>query len=304
MLKHRNEQTVSPRRVVILGAKGFVGGAIAAYLAKININTLAIGREEIDLSKKNAAEKLTQILHPDDALIVIAARAPCKSHNMLLENMQIMTSVCDALKIKRVQQVIYISSDAVYSDSMGKLSEQSPAAPSSLHGAMHLAREHMLKSVVDETALLIIRPSLLYGVNDPHNGYGPNSFYRLVQAAKPIALFGQGEELRDHVYIDDVAQLIYLSLTHHSYGVLNITTGEVISFYQIAELLNQFTSNPVNILFRTRNAPMPHNGYRAFDNSLCQQAFPNFQYTPLLTGLNKMHQMHEQKNQEHVDARN
>ena len=304
MLKHLNEHCIKPKRVVILGGNGFVGSAAVKRLQEDNINLISIGREEIDLCAANATQQLVKILRSDDALLVIAAKAPCKNHGMLLQNIQIMNAVCGALIIQNVQHLIYISSDAVYTDSMMKLNEGSPAAPTSLHGAMHLAREKMLASVVSEQELAILRPSLLYGANDPHNGYGPNSFYRLAQAAKSIELFGKGEELRDHVYIEDVAELIYLALVHRSYGVLNITTGEVASFAQIAALLSQYLPNSVNIKFRARSGPMPHNGYRAFDNSVCQQAFAAFEYTQLSVGLQKMHELHLQKLTGEVNARN
>lgn len=289
MLKHHNEQEVSPQRVVILGAKGFVGQAISKCLTSKAINVLQLGRADIDLESVTAADKLVTILQPEDTLVIVSAKAPCKNHDMLLQNIQMMKSVCDALVKQPVQQVLYISSDAVYTDSMDKLTESSAAAPSSLHGAMHLAREHMLRSVVAADRLAILRPSLLYGANDPHNGYGPNSFYRLINAQQPIELFGQGEELRDHVYIEDVANLVVLCILHGSYGVLNITSGHVTSFYQIAELIGQIFDQPIEIKHRFRQGAMPHNGYRAFDNAVCQQAFTSFQYTSLVDGLKKMH---------------
>ena len=40
------------------------------------------------------------------------------------------------------------------------LTEASPAAPTSLHGAMHLAREQMLLSVAGPIPLAILRPTL------------------------------------------------------------------------------------------------------------------------------------------------
>ena len=48
-------------------------------------------------------------------------------------------------------------------------------------------------------------------------------------------LFGEGEERRDHVYIDDVAEIIARALKHRSVGALNIATGEVHSFRDLAE---------------------------------------------------------------------
>lgn len=290
MFNHLNESPTKPKRVVILGAKGFVGSTAYNRIRDI-LPVVTISREQIDLCNSNAAEQLAKVLQPDDALLITSAKAPCKNHTMLLENIQMMNSVCDALVKQPVQHVLYISSDAVYADSMGKLNESSPAAPTSLHGAMHVAREQMLQSVVNKQSLAILRPSLLYGTNDPHNGYGPNSFYRLAQAEKSIELFGQGEEQRDHVYIEDVAELIYLSLMHRSYGILNITTGTTASFYEIAELINQYTNNSAEIKCKTRNGPMPHNGYRAFDNSVCHKAFPAFQYNSITDGLKKIHQL-------------
>lgn len=291
MLNHIHDKAIKPKRVVILGAKGFVGSTTVKRLKAADIEVLAIGREDIDLAAPHAAEQLLKQLRSDDVLVVISAKAPCKNHDMLLQNIQMMKPVCDALVKQPVQQVIYISSDAVYTDSMGKLNESSPAAPTSLHGAMHLAREQMLQSVVSKEALTILRPSLLYGLHDPHNGYGPNSFYRLALSDKSIELFGFGEEQRDHVYVDDVAELIYLCMTHRSYGILNITTGEVVSFVQIVKLIGDVTNKPLEIKFRQRNGAMPHNGYRAFDNTLCQQAFASFQYTLLTDGLKKMHEV-------------
>jgi len=293
MLNHLNINPTRPRRVVILGAKGFVGRVTAQKLTEEKIDYLALGREELDLTHSDSAHQLANILQPEDVLIIVSAKAPCKNNAMLLENIQMMKTICDALSLQSPQHVIYISSDAVYTDSMQKLQENSPAAPASLHGVMHLTREHMLQSVLQQKSLLILRPSLLYGAKDPHNGYGPNSFYRLAIQNKAIELFGYGEELRDHVYIEDVGKIIHLCLMHRSYGVLNITTGEVVSFADIAELVKQSFNQSLKINYRPRSGVMPHNGYRAFDNSVCKHAFSSFQYTMLLEGLLKMHQQSE-----------
>ena len=58
-----------------------------------------------------------------------------------------------------------------------------------------------------------LRPTLIYGTDDPHNSYGPNSFYRLATKNEDIVLYGEGEELRDHVHIDDVSTLAYMMLS-------------------------------------------------------------------------------------------
>jgi len=183
--------------------------------------------------------------------------------------------------------VVYISSDAVYVDSDSPLSEKSCAQPGSLHGVMHLAREVMLANAW-HGSLCFLRPTLIYGSEDPHNGYGPNRFIRLAQKGEEISLFGEGEELRDHVWIEDVADLTYRVLVHQSTGIMNIATGTVVSFRDIAEQVARLDGSVSKIIGSERSGAMPHNGYRAFDPSVSMYAFPDFSYMPLSEWINKI----------------
>ncbi len=284
MLEHLNAGAPAPRRVVILGAHGFVGSASARLLTAQGVPVLALGRAEADLLAAGTERRLAEELRPDDSIVVISARAPCKDAAMLVDNVRMMDCVCQALGQAPVAHVVYISSDAVYRDSRAPLTEESCAEPGSLHGAMHLVRELMLKSVL-KAPLAILRPTLLYGAADPHNGYGPNRFRRLAAAGQDIVLFGEGEEQRDHVLIDDVAEIVRRVLMHRSRGVLNVATGSVHSFREIAERIAALYDPPVAVRGTPRQGPMPHGGYRAFDGSACLRAFPDFRYTDLQTGL-------------------
>ena len=135
----------------------------------------------------------------------------------------------------------------------------------------------------------ILRPTLIYGVADPHNGYGPNRFRRLAAAGEDIVLFGEGEERRDHVLVDDVAELILRVLRHRSAGVLNIATGAVASFHDIARDVSEMFDAAIEINSSPRVGPMPHNGYRPFDPAATTDAFPDFVYTSLADGLRRTH---------------
>jgi nucleoside-diphosphate-sugar epimerase len=185
--------------------------------------------------------------------------------------------------------VVNISSDAVYPDEPLPLSEKTPAAPSTFHGAMHLAREIAVRETV-KAPLAIVRPSLLYGAADPHNGYGPNRFRRLADAGGDIWLFGEGEERRDHVFVDDVADLVVRVLKHRSCGILNAATGEVHSFREIAERAVAIAGRAVAISGSPRQGPMPHNGYRPFTTEAVRRAFPDFRYTSLADGMARAQQ--------------
>lgn len=286
MIQHLNSHPQKPSRVVVIGAAGFVGGAVAARLERDGVPVLRISRKEVDLLAPDADLSLGKLLRDGDAVVAASAKAPVRNADMLVENMVMARAMVRALSTASVAHVVNISSDAVYADSDGPLSECSCASPGSLHGAMHLAREVMFQSEI-KAPLAILRPSLLYGASDPHNGYGPNRFRRLAAKGEDIVLFGEGEERRDHVYIEDVADLVARVLHRRSAGVLNIATGEVHSFRAIAEKVVMLSGRVIGIRGSPRSGPVPHNGYRPFDPAACRQVFPDFRFTSLEVGLRK-----------------
>lgn len=286
MLRHGLSSPVKPARVVVMGAHGFVGNAIAGRLEQAGVPVLRLTRKDIDLLAPGAAENLAARFQPDDSFVAVSALAPCRDARMLRDNVTMALAMVEATTKAQLSYIVNISSDAVYADGPLPLTEASPTAPESLHGVMHLARELMFKTTV-KAPLAILRPSLLYGAGDPHNGYGPNRFRRLAAKGEPIALFGEGEERRDHVLIDDVAEIAARVLYRRSTGILNVATGTVASFREIAETVVRLSGKPVVIKGTPRSGPIPHNGYRPFDIAACHAAFPDFAYVPLASGLAK-----------------
>ena len=234
----------------------------------------------------DAAARLASLLEPGDAVVAAAANAPCKDVAMMVDNMIMVKAMVNALRAIEISHLVNISSDAVYADEPLPLSEKSPTAPTSMHGAMHLAREIAFASEV-KAPIAQLRPTLIYGSGDPHNGYGPNRFRRLASANHDIVLFGEGEERRDHVLVDDVAELAVRVLAHRSQGVLNAATGTVHSFRSVAEQVVAISPNRVSISGSPRQGPMPHNGFRSFDPASALSAFPDFVFTTLEAGLEK-----------------
>jgi UDP-glucose 4-epimerase len=280
MLEHAYAQPKKPARVVVIGSNGFVGGAIVRRLAEDGVAHLALGRAELDLLAAGAGAKLAGLLRPGDAAVAAAAIAPCETAAMLLDNMRIVQTLVEGLSTVQVAHVVNISSDAIYADGPVPLTEETPAAPTSLHGAMHLAREIALRTEL-RAPIAMLRPTLIYGAADPHNGYGPNRFRRLAAADQEIVLFGEGEERRDHVAVGDVAQIALRVLKHRSHGALNIASGEVHSFRDVADMTVALAGTKAAIKSSPRTGPMPHNGYRPFDVSATKAAFPDFHYIRL-----------------------
>jgi len=242
MLKHLNKTYKKPHRAVILGGGGFVSREIEKNLKFKNISCLSLPRKKLDLLKKNSTKKLSKILNSKDVIIFVAAKAPVKNEKMFLHNLLICETVCTVIKKKKIKHLVYISSDAIYADDKKPLKEKSIKQPNSLHGLMHLTREIMLKNSF-KGPICFIRPTLIYGNRDPHNGYGPNRFTRLAKQNKTIELFGNGEELRDHVWVEDVAELTSRIILKKSKGAINVATGKVVSFLELAKNIITLTNS-------------------------------------------------------------
>ncbi|MGH6804383.1 MAG: NAD-dependent epimerase/dehydratase family protein [Methyloceanibacter sp.] len=294
MLKHHHLKPVNPSRVVVLGGRGFIGSALRAVLERAGIATLAPTRAELDLAVDGAGDRLVDVLQPGDAIVMLAALTPDKGRGLqpFLANIRMAASLCHALTKVTPSHVVYFSSDSVYPMTTGLITETSCTEPDDLYGMMHLAREMMITSVT-KAPIVALRPTLVYGAADTHNSYGPNRLRRMAHKDGKIALFGQGEETRDHILVEDVAALAVLALRHRSAGTLNVATGRSITYAELAKTVAALFDKPVEIIGAARQTPITH---RHFDVTALRKAFPMFVFTPLEDGLAKAHrEMMEQE---------
>lgn len=287
MLNHQNAQPQAPKRVVLIGARGFIGMALRRRLESEGIANLGLGSADFDLIEPASVEQLAMRLRPDDAVVMLSALTPDKGRDIrtLMKNLAMMQHLCGALGKTGCTHLVYFSSDAVYNLAASQVIEDTPASPQDLYGAMHYTREIMARSLV-KMPVLVLRPTLVYGVDDTHNAYGPNRFRRAANTEGRITLFGAGEETRDHIHVDDVAALTVRCLMHKSTGTLNVATGRSVSFKELARLVAQLFGKTVEIAETPRANPITH---RHYDVTNLIKAFPEFRFIPLEEGLVHVH---------------
>ena len=278
MLTHQ-ASPAAPSRVVLLGAQGFLASPLRAALEQVGTPTRAIGSREVDLTTPAAAPVLASLLREGDSVVFLSAVTPDKGKGVdaLMANLRMAENVCAALTEVRPGHIVYISSDAVYRETEPFIDERGPADSSSLYGMMHALRERMLMATVAAAPLAVLRPTLIFGPGDTHNSYGANRFMRTAASDRRIALFGEGEEQRDHVLVDDAVRLIQAVLERRSAGVLNVVTGQSVSFGDLARNVAAIAGN-VAIEAKPRAAgPILH---RHYDATALFRTFPEFQFTP------------------------
>lgn len=274
------------KRIVIIGSSGIISQNLQKKLKEKKLNFLTLGRKDFDLKKNKSYVLLNKKICNNDIIIFISAEAPVKNMEMFFNNMKICDNVCKSLEGKKINKLIYISSDAVYSDTSMKITEKSKALPDSIHGMMHLMREINLQ-ISFKKKLCILRPTLIYGVGDSHQGYGPNRFINLARKNKDIFLFGKGEERRDHIYIDDLINILFKCIKNNKFGVFNLASGMVSSFNKIAEIAVTLTNSKSKIFNTKRVGLMPHNGYRPFNVTLIKKFFKNIELNTIENGMKK-----------------
>lgn len=287
MITHQNLAPKNPERVVLLGARGFIGAAIRKELDARCIPCFPLTSADLNLAETAAADKLAAALKAIDTVVMLAALTPDKGRDIatLMKNLAMMQNTCAAIEKTGCAHMVYFSSDAVYGSVVSRVGEDTPASPQDLYGAMHYTREIMARSLA-KVPVLVLRPTSVYGLDDTHNSYGPNRSRRAAQKDGKITLFGGGEETRDHLHVDDLAALTVRCLLHRSTGTLNAATGISHSFYEVAEVVAKQFKNTVEIVRTRRTNPVTH---RHYDVTNTIKAFPDIRFVSLEDGVARVH---------------
>jgi len=271
-------------RVILIGGSGFIGNAIEQELLKMQVTVLNIGSKLINLLDSNAELQLRATLKKTDSIVMLAALTPDHGRDpeTCLKNIQMLDVVLRVVSDINPAHFVYFSSDAVYGAQEELVSERSSLNPSDLYGAMHVTRELML-SKISHVPTMILRPTIVYGIGDTHHAYGPNQFLKIAKDGGEISLFGEGEELRDYIAVEDVSKIACLILNKKQTGILNLATGKSTTFKCITELIINNKKYSVSIKSKKRVNKIFH---RHFDITNLIQAFPGYKFKKLAEHLN------------------
>lgn len=128
-------------------------------------------------------------------------------------------NVCEAMREEHVQRVVFASSAAIYGNNgEGQaIDEDTPKAPLTPYAADKLASEHYLDFYRRQHGLepVVFRFFNIYGPRqDPSSPYSGviSIFTERAQRGVPIAVFGDGEQTRDFLYVGDLVELLVQAL--------------------------------------------------------------------------------------------
>ena len=237
--------------VLILGGSSFVGSNLQAHLSVRNVSFQSPSSAEINLKMLATHKLLQEYFSPTTALVLLAVISPPKGRDTasVLDNISMVHTISEAIKVRGVGYVIYMSANGVYENYQSPCHESILPTPRSLYGLMHLTREAILREVCasQNIPFMILRPGSIYGPGDPHGFYGPTQFLKQAQSENIITLFGHGEETRDHIYVSDVVRVLELCLINRTEGVLNVASGQPVTFLEIYDIINNLLDRNIEL---------------------------------------------------------
>jgi UDP-glucose 4-epimerase len=284
---------VESKKVLILGHSGFIGSRLNAYLSQSHRwDVVGASLPALDLTNEEQSRQLLPHLGSDTTVVLAAAvkRQFGDSLQAFEANMAIVQNLCRLLEMRPVKRVVFMSSAAVYGEETEntEIVEETQVNPTSYYGLSKYSAERLLlKTCFDNgrTTLVRLRPPLVYGPNDPGRTYGPSGFSALAMEGQPIVLWGDGTELREFLFIDDLCAIIEAQLDSDFEGALNVVSGASSSFYEVTRALQKLFPNLV-VDSRPRSKQKVDNAFDA--RKMMSQLSSDFQFTSLEQGLLRM----------------
>ena len=261
-------------RVLLTGATGFVGGAVLARLRSLRHDVTTVGRtmpRGIDPGKHliaDLAEPATVLRHREalEQVEVVAhlggevLRAADPAADHLLRSVQVNvegTAHLLAALPRSLAGFCYASTLDVYgSPTSCPVREDHLPRPGTYYAASKLAAESLLGvwSARAGVPLAVLRLSHVYGPGDTSAKAIPSFLRACMRGQRPVVL-GDGSDVRDYVYVDDVADAVARAVERRAAGIFNVASGAGTSIRELLSIVQAVTGAEAEPEWRPASRP-------------------------------------------------
>ncbi len=252
-------------RVLVTGALGFIGHHLSIALAERGYNVLGVdnlsrglreriplleshgvGVEVADVRDEARMLELMKSFKPD-AVVHLAALINVEESfekPRLYEDVNAGGTITVTVAAVRAgaERLVYASSAAVYGNPRRlPIDEEHPLNPLSPYGVSKLAGEHYVRTLFNgPRGYLVLRLFNVYGPgqNPEYAGVIARFAERLAKGLPPV-IYGDGEQTRDFIHVEDVVEAFIRSLEVPDplNTVINIGTGRPVTVNRLARIM-------------------------------------------------------------------
>jgi len=239
-------------RAVLAGATGFIGSNLLRYL-DYKYHVVAIGRDRENKLDRFDGEVINAPFHKvnwdhigsTDILFHQAAITDTtitEESEMLYVNVEASTELFRKAIENGCKRIVYASSTAVYGNSPAPFVEGEGEEPLNVYGRSKLLLDQEAMKLAEENPevkIVGLRYCNVYGPGESYKGKNATMVYQLAQQmlhGNP-RIFKDGEQKRDHIYIQDVVRANLYAAKARKSCIVNCGTGQAVSFNQMLEIL-------------------------------------------------------------------
>ena len=261
-------------RVLITGGAGFIGSALANHLIQEGhhvrvLDDLSVGERaylhpDVHFTRGDVSDKpkLWGLLNKVDCVYHLAARVSVsesilypREYNAV--NVGGTVALMEAMRDAGVQRVVLGSSAAIYGEqAQSPVTEDLPPHPTSPYGVSKLSAEHYVSSIGQLWGIetVILRVFNTYGPGQALPPTHPPVIPQFIQQALgggSVMVYGNGAQIRDFVYIDDVVEGLAAAGTARQVNrrIFNIGSGEGSSINRLVKAIETVTGRDLHPLY-------------------------------------------------------
>lgn len=275
------------KRVIILSARGFVGGSLFSSLSNDpSFELIDFNSDNCNLLDPIKTMRAFQAQKEKFSLVFLSTfgRFPHDDFYVYDRNKRMAENLVAALQTAPIEHVIFTSTACIY----GRppihvpITEATSPNPSGFYGLSKYLSERLLQCSLNVPVTILRLPGT-YGVRDNKKSV-IGSMINQLRTTQAITITDDGNQKRDFLYIEDLYPVIKHYLLNPKNELMNVSSGDVLTIRHVAEII----AKELNQKLEIKHKKLDKQFDMYYDISYMKKVFPELKLTSTQTAIKKI----------------